>query len=50
MTTSDWSADVYLSFGNERLRPALDLLAQVPIERPSWCTTSAAGPARRRFT
>ena len=44
MSTSDWNAAVYLSFGNERLRPALDLLAQVPIERPELVYDLGCGP------
>ncbi len=29
-----WDPSQYLKFGNERLRPALDLLARVPLETP----------------
>jgi trans-aconitate 2-methyltransferase len=32
MTT--WNPTQYLLFGNERLRPALDLLARIPLEAP----------------
>lgn len=31
---SSWDPDQYLRFGDERLRPALDLLAHVSLERP----------------
>jgi len=29
-----WNPTQYLNFGSERLRPALDLLARVPLDRP----------------
>ena len=31
---SSWDPDQYLRFGDERLRPALDLLAHIGLERP----------------
>lgn len=33
-TTDFWDAKQYMHFGNERLRPALDLLAYVPEQEP----------------
>jgi trans-aconitate 2-methyltransferase len=44
MTTSDWDATLYLNFGNERLRPALDLLAQIPSEDPKLIYDLGCGP------
>lgn len=49
----DWNPDRYAAFGDMRLRPALDLLAQVPQAlRPGTvvdlgCGAGAAGPALR---
>jgi len=34
MSAASWDPEQYLRFGDERLRPALDLLAQVYLERP----------------
>ena len=44
MTTSDWNAALYLNFGNERLRPALDLLAQISSENPCLIYDLGCGP------
>jgi len=33
--TMPWNPDQYLSFGGERLRPALDLMARVALDRPA---------------
>ena len=41
---TDWNSEVYLAFGNERLRPALDLLAQIPAERPEVVYDLGCGP------
>jgi trans-aconitate 2-methyltransferase len=35
IASASWDPAQYLRFSNERLRPALDLLAQVPIDRAS---------------
>ena len=44
---STWNPTQYLRFGNERLQPALDLLARIPLEDPDivydlGCGTGAA--------
>lgn len=44
MTTSDWNATLYLNFDNERLRPALDLLAQIPAKDPKLIYDLGCGP------
>ncbi len=43
MSTSTWDPTQYLRFGGERLRPALDLLAQVSIERPRFVVDLGCG-------
>lgn len=39
-----WNPDQYLAFGDLRLRPALDLLARVPLERASRVADLGCGP------
>jgi trans-aconitate 2-methyltransferase len=43
VSTSTWDPTQYLRFGGERLRPALDLLAQVSIERPRFVVDLGCG-------
>jgi trans-aconitate 2-methyltransferase len=53
MARNDWSPGAYDAFRGFRLRPALDLLAQVPAQLPDGdvidlgCGSGAAGPALR---
>ena len=44
MTATSWDPAQYLRFGNERLRPALDLLAQVPLETAAHVVDLGCGP------
>jgi trans-aconitate 2-methyltransferase len=39
-----WDPDTYLKFGNERTRPALELLARVPIAAPERAIDLGCGP------
>ncbi|MEO1613841.1 MAG: methyltransferase domain-containing protein, partial [Pseudomonadota bacterium] len=56
MTGHRWNVASYEAFHDLRLRPALDLLARVPLSGPGdivdlGCGAGAAGPAlRARFT
>lgn len=39
-----WNPDLYLAFGDHRLRPALDLLARVPLDAPNRVVDLGCGP------
>lgn len=41
---SSWDPTQYLAFGNERLQPALDLLARIPLENPKHIVDLGCGP------
>jgi trans-aconitate 2-methyltransferase len=46
-----WDPAQYLKYANERLRPALDLLARLPIEAPRTVVDwAAARGMSRRFS
>ena len=44
VTHEGWDPTQYLRFGDERLRPALDLLARVPLQNPARIVDLGCGP------
>jgi trans-aconitate 2-methyltransferase len=44
MAATTWNPAVYLDCGDERLRPAVDLLAHVPLEAPQRIVDLGCGP------
>ena len=55
-SAANWDPMQYLRFGNERLRPALDLLARIPLDAPARVADLGCGAGnvtailRRRFS
>jgi len=41
---ASWNPGQYMKFGSDRLRPALDLMAQIPLEAPSSIIDLGCGP------
>jgi trans-aconitate 2-methyltransferase len=39
-----WNPSVYMAFGNERTRPAFELAARVPVEKPRLVVDLGCGP------
>jgi len=39
-----WNPDLYLAFGDHRLRPALDLMARIPLAAPKRIVDLGCGP------
>ena len=39
-----WNPDLYLAFGDHRLRPALDLIARIPLAAPKRVVDLGCGP------
>lgn len=40
-----WNPEIYLAFGNQRTRPAAELLARIPSDRPARVIDLGCGPA-----
>ncbi|TXT39468.1 MAG: trans-aconitate 2-methyltransferase, partial [Planctomycetota bacterium] len=41
---SNWNAEHYLKYGDERTRPAADLVARIRIDRPAVIADLGCGP------
>ena len=41
-----WNPQQYLSYGNERLRPALDLMARIKLAAPQGIVDIGCGPGQ----
>lgn len=39
-----WNPERYLAFGDQRTRPAIDLLARVPLQQAGWIADLGCGP------
>ena len=39
-----WNPDLYLAFGDHRLRPAVDLMARIPVDAPQRIVDLGCGP------
>lgn len=48
--TQSWNPDVYLRYQAYRARPALDLIAQIPLDEPGAITDLGCGPGNVTLT
>jgi trans-aconitate 2-methyltransferase len=44
MATNDWNPELYLRFGGERTRPAVDLIARIKVQAPRTIIDIGCGP------